>query len=400
MESVYHGKEEPLIIRNRIICKKCKYDLQGFFADKFLETKQFLDTSISNSNHISKEEVLNRNQTSSDILLEEKYSLINTKDIFNKITKKVVGQDEAVKNILARIIKNLCATTSYTKSNIFIIGGTGNGKTETVKQIAKELKIPYVIEDASKYTQEGYVGESVENAIHKLLAETNNNIRLAERGIIVFDEMDKKINDNFSSGIATTNVQDSMLKMLEGTIVHTKFGKLNTEKITFIFICSCEKAYKARKDRLNGKGKIGFYTSDNKNKELKNEKFIPDDLVEAGFKRELVGRMPTIQEFKILDKNDFVNIINNSEISLLNLTIRDIEKMGYRIVMKKDVIVDAIATRAVELNVGVRAIDNIIDEMFSGFYSDIMFNDEKVKNRKACNFFSDIVYDNTKYEFM
>lgn len=146
---------------------------------------------------------------------------INTYSIYNEVIKNVIGQDEQVKNVISILVRNNMTTNRHFKSNMFLIGGTGNGKSETIKQIATRLDIPYVIEDAAKYTQEGYVGESVENALAKLIDAAGGDIKKAERGIVVFDEIDKKTDNGDRSNVATTSVQDGLLKMLEGAIIHT-----------------------------------------------------------------------------------------------------------------------------------------------------------------------------------
>lgn len=402
------------------MCKTCSQEIQGFYVEKIMEAKDTFDAILDReddlfwnsklaeeeiewrltngeayqNNHEDKRKIQNSNSKKDDI------PIINTQKVYEKVTKKIIGQDEAVKAVLSTIIGNFVAATSYTKSNIFIIGGTGNGKSETVKQIAKELGIPYVLEDASKYTQEGYVGESVENAVVKLLNEAGKDIKKAERGIIIFDEIDKKTSSGDTAGVATTNVQDSMLKMLEGATFQTTVGKINTEHITFILIGACERAFEARKKRISGSGTIGFSNSVPANSEVKNPKFIPEDLIEAGFKSELIGRIDLIQEFKAMDIEMATNIINNSDISILDLKIKDLNNLGFEIEMDRQKIVKNIANRAIELKTGARAIRQIVIEMFTKIYSDIMIDGEKSKDKKRCKISPEIVYDNTKYKFM
>lgn len=271
VENQYHGSSKVLMLKNALICPECQSEIDGIYFEKMMqmcdtmndfmmgeEDYEFLDSQIPiQPMNITKklpEKVNNIKQ----LPVVKNSKKINVKNIYNRITKRIIGQDEAIKLILSTIFRNHISDTSYTKSNIFLIGGTGNGKSETVKQIAKELQIPYVLEDASKYTQEGYVGESVENAINKLIMEAQGDIVRAERGIIIFDEIDKKTSNGEQSGVSTTSVQDSLLKMLEGATFHTTQGKINTENITFILIGACENTYEERKKRLSNKGKIGF----------------------------------------------------------------------------------------------------------------------------------------------
>ncbi len=157
-------------------------------------------------------------------------------EIYNNVRKCIIGQDDALKNIITTIVRNNTTNNPQFKSNIFLIGETGNGKTESIKQIAKQLDLPYVIEDSSKYTQEGYVGVSVEQAIIDLINAAQGDLKKASRGIIVFDEIDKKTDtDERESGVATTSVQESMLKMVEGTTMQTNLGSFDTGLINFYF---------------------------------------------------------------------------------------------------------------------------------------------------------------------
>ena len=138
------------------------------------------------------------------------------------------GQDEQLKQILSCIIKNIdLANSRYhqdeiasLKSNILLLGQTGVGKTLIIKQIAKLFDIPYVLEDATRYTRNGWSGEDIENMIRNLYVASEESLAKAESGILIIDEFDKLCNRNENSDVSTTSVQQGLLKLIEGTKIN------------------------------------------------------------------------------------------------------------------------------------------------------------------------------------
>lgn len=400
------------MLKNALICPECQAEIEKFYVRKIVDASDMFKNLISNrmkNNKLDNFIIDEWNNLPKNTLVKQKEvkqlpamgnaSKVNIKTIYNRVTQKIIGQEDAIKTILATIVRNSISNSIYTKSNIFLIGGTGCGKSETVKQIAKELDLPFVLEDASKYTQEGYVGESVINALNKLISVAGGDIRRAERGIIIFDEIDKKTSNGEQSGVSTTSVQDSLLKMLEGATFQTNAGMINTEMITFVLIGACEETYKKREKRIHGKGKIGFGVNQKDEKsELNNKKFIPEDLIESGFKSELVGRIGVIQEFKPMDIEMAKNIINKSEISIFNLYLEELRKLGVVIRMDRKQVVESIAKRAVELKTGARAIGQIVMEMFDNIYSEILFGDKSIEDIQYYQISEDTVYDNKSFK--
>ena len=406
MVKILTGSTKVLILNNGLVCPECQNELSSYFINAIINVADILtmDDSYDYYNDYDKELANGFNTTKMDnpkIINKEKNevkSKINPYQVYKKISSKVIGQDDQIKNIISIIIINNMTNNAYVKSNIFLIGGTGNGKSETIKQIAKELDIPYVIEDSSKYTQEGYVGDSVQDAVIKLINEAKD-LKKAEHGIIVFDEIDKKTDNGDRSNVATTSVQDSLLKMLEGTNIHTNIGTISTEHITFILIGACEAAFEARRKRLTGKGKIGFTNTDkSKTNELSNPNFIPQDLVEAGFKSEFVGRIDYIQEFNPMDKDMAIRIINESKISIFNFYINELKRYKVDVVMNREEVIECIANRAVQLGTGVRGIRQIVVEMFKNIFSQVIISNATSKQEYECIIDKNIVYDNTKFK--
>ncbi len=407
MVKILTGSTKVLILNNGLVCPDCQNELSSYFINTILDVADIISMNGYYNDEFDEynQELVNEfnmpKMNNPKVISQEKNKVkakINPYKIYKKISSKVIGQDEQIKNIISIIIRNNMTDNAYVKSNIFLIGGTGNGKSETIKQIAKELDIPYVIEDSSKYTQEGYVGDSVQDAVIKLINEAKD-LKRAERGIIIFDEIDKKTDNGDRSNVATTSVQDSLLKMLEGTNIHTNIGTINTEHITFILIGACEAAFTARKKRLTGKGKIGFSNIEkNKTNEYSNPNFIPQDLVEAGFKSEFVGRIDYIQEFKPMDKDMAIRIINESKISIFNFYLSELKKYKVNVVMNRDEVVESIASRAVQLGTGVRGIRQIVVEMFKNIFSKVIISDASAQEEYECIIDKDIVYDNSKFK--
>lgn len=371
--------------------------MNGYDSFSDYDFEDELSYNYSESKNISKN--TNLVQFPLNIPKTKKPEKINTYKVYKEVIKNVIGQDKQVKNIISILVRNNMTNNRHFKSNMFLIGGTGNGKSETIKQIANNLDIPYVIEDASKYTQEGYVGESVENALAKLIDAAGGDIKSAERGIVVFDEIDKKTDNGDRSNVATTSVQDGLLKMLEGAVIHTSKGVINTELITFVLIGACENTFEERKKRLSGKGTIGFNYSRGKSidNELNNPKFISQDLIESGFKSELIGRIDVIIEFNPMDEIMAKNIIDNSKISIFNLYLEELSNLKIKVVMDREKVVSKIIKRAIQLKIGARGIRQVVVEMFENIYSKIVVNKQNFSGYE-CKTTEELVYDNSKFK--
>ena len=157
-----------------------------------------------------------------------------------EILQYIIGQDKQVRQIITAIYRAINFKTI--KCNVLVIGNSGTGKTEAIKQIAKRLNLPYTIEDATKYTQEGYYGADVNDMIYNLLENADFNIERAQRGIIIIDEIDKKVG-HVDHDVSGTEVLKSLLKIIEGTIIkipksfkvfEEKFVDFDTKNIIII----------------------------------------------------------------------------------------------------------------------------------------------------------------------
>lgn len=323
--------------------------------------------------------------------------LPDIKDIEREVLKSIIGQDTAVRKIVTAIYRAINFRTI--KSNILVVGNSGTGKTETIKQIAKRLNIPYTVEDATKYTQEGYYGADVNEMILNLLENANMDIEKAQNGIIIIDEIDKKAGHE-GHDVAGTEVLKSLLKIIEGTTIKVpvtmnpyseELADFNTKNIIIVFLGAFSGLDIIRDKRLNS-NPLGFSI---KNEEPKSKaKFLKQDLVKYGMPEEFVGRIDTIVEMNKLTKEDLALILKKSELSIFKRYQNELSNMGITLSYDDDLF-EIIAEKSLVLDTGARELSNTVNYMFENIIFDVLANPNKYKN---CVLNSEIVQDNTKYK--
>lgn len=323
--------------------------------------------------------------------------LPDIKNIEKNVLQCIIGQDKQVRQIITSIYKSINFKTI--KSNILIIGNSGTGKTETIKQIAKRLKIPYTIEDATKYTQEGYYGADVEEMIYNLIENANHDIKQAQNGIIVIDEIDKKAGHE-EHDVSGTEVLKSLLKIIEGTIIKVpdftdpfaeKAINFNTKNIIIIFLGAFSGLSKIRDKRLNT-NQLGFRANSD-NEQSTKTRYLKQDLVKYGMPEEFVGRIGTIIEMNDLTKKDLSLILKKSQLSIFKRYQSELKKMG--IVLSYDgKLFERIAEESLALDTGARELNSTVNYIFENIMYDVMANCNKYTK---CILDADVVYDNTKY---
>mgnify|MGYP004629655591 FL=1 len=331
-------------------------------------------------------------------------------DLESTVNDTVIGQEQIVKSICTKIYEGICFPNI--KNNILIVGKSGTGKTEIVRQIANNLEFPLVVEDATRFTQEGYVGASVDEMIYDMIREANNNISLAQRGIIFVDEIDKKANKyaNYSD-ISKGDVLKSLLKIMEGTKVqidNPNFWEnpaknelrisFDTSNLIFIFGGAFEGIDKIRDKRLKQSSGIGFSSIEEKAIVINNnsfKSFTKEDLIEYGMPTEFIGRITNIYETNNLDESNLVKILANSKGSIFKKYEAIFKAADIQLEYPKTLFLD-IAQKAKMYPTGARELNSQVSYIFEGIIYDLLNNK---KDYKKCVLEEGILNDNKKYHW-
>lgn len=326
-------------------------------------------------------------------------------DIKEYLDRYVIGQDDAkrflsvsVYNHYKRLMQiDRGDDVEIEKSNIIMVGSTGTGKTLLAKTIAKLLKVPFTIVDATVLTQAGYVGEDVESILSRLLQVADYDVEQAERGIVFIDEIDKiarkSDNPSITRDVSGEGVQQALLKLLEGSVVNVppqggrkhpeqKFIQVNTKDILFICGGAFDGIEKKIAHRLNTHV-VGFSAVQNTaaiDKSNMMQYIAPQDLKSFGLIPEIIGRLPVLTYLNPLDWKALRNILTEPKNSIIKQYVKLFEMDGIKLSFDDDVL-DYIVDKAMEFKLGARGLRSIVETIMI----DAMFDlpSKKVKSYRV-----------------
>lgn len=322
--------------------------------------------------------------------------LLKPHEIKKHLDEYVIGQDEA-KKVLSVAVYNHFKRLSHKpsgnevdleKSNILLVGETGTGKTLLAKTLAKILKVPFCIADATVLTEAGYVGEDVESILSRLLQAANYNVQSAEKGIVYIDEIDKisrkSDNPSITRDVSGEGVQQALLKILEGTVANVppqggrkhpeqKMVQINTENILFICGGAFEGIDKIIARRLQTQA-IGFNAQlpdVDASDTTKLLQFVsPADLRTYGLIPEIIGRIPVHCHLNTLDKIALKNILTQPKNALIKQYIKLFEMEGIDLKFD-DGVIDLIVDKAFDYKLGARGLRSICEAIMIDYMFDI-----------------------------
>lgn len=355
-DKVYKFLEDDALIDYLLLINEKPYELFFLFNEEIYSVYDFMNDGVRDIDYAN------------DFTLNEEdftKNLPPIKELEAKINKKVIGQSSAIKLILSA----LYSSYKYgVKTNLLVSGPTGVGKSEIFKIIAEELSVPFMFEDATDYTAPGYHGKDISSLIDDIMLKNDYNIAAAEKTMIVFDEIDKKMGGD-SDSVNTKQSLNNMLCLLGSnkmTLSDSEYDSFDTKNLFIVCLGAFTDIRKSKQAT-----KAGFLNSSVDGENVKAVKFDGnvvnyDNLIKAGMSEEFAGRLDKFIELNELTKKDLLEILVKSEISPLKVYTDLLNEKGVKLMITADHLAE-IVNLAYKMKTGARALKMVVGKLFEDF---------------------------------